>query len=262
MSQPDSVSQTGMGELEEIIPGSHPLDIGACISRAFELTKRHFGILLVIGIVMIAISGAASLIMGLIDDALGWSQADVQSITGNSDADEVISGISDQGSILNRIVCGLVDAFLGLGITRIGLNVVSGQPFTIGLLFSQGGKTIRAFVAKFLYGLMVGFGLLLLIFPGIYLALRYSQFENAIVDKDMGIFDAFSYSSRITAENKLPLAGLYILCFLILIAGAIALLVGLLFAIPLTTLASIVTYRWLQYGAASVQEQQERLKEH
>jgi uncharacterized membrane protein len=95
-------------------------------------------------------------------------------------------------------------------------------------------------------------GLILLIIPGIYLALRFGQYENAIVDKDLGVFDAFSYSSRITAENKLPLVGLFILCFLIVVAGAIALLVGLLFAVPLATLAPLVAYRWMQHGSASV----------
>ena len=252
MGQQTELGQGGMDDLQEIIPGSQPLDITGCIGRGFELTKRHFGTLLVIGIIMFAISAGASLIMGLIDSAAGWGQSSPETITGDPDMDEIIAGISDQGSLLNRLVCGLVDAFLGLGITRIALNIVSGQAYSIAMLFSQGGKTIRVFIAKFLYGLMVGFGFLLLIVPGIYFAIRYSQYENAIVDKDMGIFDAFSYSSKITQENKMSLLGFYILGFLIIVAGAIALLVGLLFAIPLYILSTIVVYRWLQYGSASV----------
>lgn len=255
MGQPNSVGQPGVDDLEEIIPGSEPIDIGACISRAFELTKRHFGMLLVIGIVMMAISVGASMVMGLIDGLLGWGQeAVLPDMTGNPDLDGALNELASQGSFLNQIVCAIVDTFLGLGIIRIGLNVVSGKPFEIGMLFSQGGKTIRAFLGEILFGLMVGIGLILLIFPGIYLALRYGQYKNAIVDKDMGLFDAFSYSARITAENKLSLAGLFILCFLIVIAGAIALLVGLLFALPLVTLAPLIAYRWMQYGTASVQE--------
>lgn len=254
MSQ-NPIDSSGMIGLEEIIPGSEPLNIGACISRAFELTKRHFGMLLVIGIIMMAISVGASMVMGFVDGLLDWGQAAMlPDVTGNEDIDDALNELASQGSFLNQIVCGIVDTFLGLGIVRIGLNVVSGKPFEIAMLFSQGGKTLRAFLGEILFGLMVGVGLILLIIPGIYLALRYGQYKNAIVDKDMGLFDAFSYSARITAGNKMPLAGLFILCFLIVIAGAIALLVGLLFAVPLVTLAPIIAYRWMQYGSNSVQE--------
>ncbi|MEM1084013.1 MAG: hypothetical protein AAGI48_07795 [Verrucomicrobiota bacterium] len=253
----NEASPTSGGELtdlEEIVPGSQPLDIGACISRGFELTKRHFGNILVIGIIMIAISIATSAIMGFVDSLLGWGAPTFEEITGNQEFDEAFAQFSNSGSLLNQVVCTVVDTFLGLGITRIALNIVSGQPFTIGLLFSQGAKTIRAVIAELLFGLMLAVGFLLLIFPGIYLALRFGQYKNAIVDKDMEIFDAFGYSARITEGNKLPILGLFILCMLIVIAGVIALLVGLLFAIPLVTLASIVAYRWMQYGQISVQD--------
>ena len=41
--------------LDEITPGSEPIDAGACVKRGFELTKRHFGNILLVGLVYIGI---------------------------------------------------------------------------------------------------------------------------------------------------------------------------------------------------------------
>lgn len=244
-------------DLPEIEPGSQPINISAVLGRAFELTKRHFGMVLAIGIIMIAISSGVSMIMGFVDTLIGYTPPSVSDMgfsTDNEELDLVLSGALDQGSILNRIVCAIVDLFLGLGIIRVGLNIIDNKPYTIGTLFSQSSVTFTAFLAQILFGLMVGLGLLLLIVPGVYLALRFGQYQNAIVDKKMGVFDSFAYSSRITENTKMPLLGLFILIFLINIAGAIALLVGLVFTIPLTTAAGFVAYRWMQHGMAITED--------
>jgi len=107
---------------------------------------------------------------------------------------------------------------------------------------------LRAIGASILFGLMVVVGLLLLIVPGIYLALRYGQFMHAIVDRDLGVMDAFSYSSSLTSNNRLNLLLLNLLNLGIIIAAVIACGVGLIFALPLAWLGSMVAYRWMQYG--------------
>lgn len=246
---------TDGSELPEIQPGTEPINIGATIAGAFELTKRHFGMILAIGVIMFAISAGVGLIMGFIDTLIGYTPPDVAELgfsTENPEIDAALAGALDQGSVLNRIVSAIVDVFLGLGIIRVGLNIIDGKSYTIGTLFSQGSVTLRAFLAQILFGLMVGVGLVLLIVPGIYLALRFGQYQHAIVDKGMGIFEAFSYSSRITQDTKMPLLGLIIVLALINVAGFIALIVGLVFTIPLTTLAGILAYRWMQHGSAVV----------
>jgi uncharacterized membrane protein len=98
---------------------------------------------------------------------------------------------------------------------------------------------------------MVLAGMLLLVVPGIYLALRFGQYLNAIVDRDLGVIDALKYSSRITRGNRLNLFGLGIVAFGIVLAGLLALVFGLIFALPLAWLLGFVAYRWLQYGRKS-----------
>ncbi len=245
--------------LPEIAAGSEPLDPAACIKRGFELTKRQFGNILLVGLTWIGISIAVAVIMGLIDSALGiggtstyetWiSESERGSATGFA-ANSTMSP-----SILNSIVTNIVSIFLGLGLTRVGLNLVSGKAVTVGMLFGEGNKLLRAIGASILFGLMVFFGILLLVVPGIYLALRYGQFMAAIVDRDMGVMDAFSYSSSLTMNNKLQLFVLWLLSMLVILAGMLACGVGLIFASPVVWLATLVAYRWMQYGHRAAMDQ-------
>lgn len=247
--QPPSVSWNEVSAPEatgeEIVPGSQPLDVSACISRAWALTKRHFGLLIAVGVIYGAISFGFSFLTSL---PVGFMQAGANEVeiarpSAGLQAYQAFTGIAGQ----------ILDLFLGLGLARIGLNLVSGKPADLSMLFGEGRKLGTAIVASIIYFAMVLAGLILLIVPGVYLALRFGQYQNAIVDKDLGILESLSYSSRITEGNKLNLLGLGVLCFLIALAGLLALVVGLLAALPVIYLASFVAYRWLQFGRAAVQ---------
>jgi hypothetical protein len=249
---------------EEIVPGSDPIVIGDCIRRAFDLTKRHFWMLLAVGVVYSAVIFAFNFTTTLAispftkDRIESRSFPPVEYETGRirrpgSD----MKNLTPAGQVaeaLQSLAAQVLDLFLGLGMARIGLNFVSGKPVEIGMLFGEGRKLWTCIGASILYGLMVAVGLVLLIVPGIYLALRFGQYQNAIVDKDLGVIDSLKYSSRITEGNKMNLLGLGVICFLIVIAGVLALLVGLFLALPVVYLASFVAFRWMQYGRASLQD--------
>jgi len=229
---------------DEIVPGSQPLDIGLIISRSWELTKRHLGTLVAVGVIYVLLSVA----VGFVLDLPLWAMQSGQTQTQIEHPSAEVRGYQ----ILANLVSHVFDIFLGLGIVRIGLNMVSGKPAEIGMLFGEGRKLLTTVFATLLYGLLVFVGLLLLIVPGIYLALRFGQYQMAIVDKDLGVIESLKYSAQITQGNVLNLFGLGIVCLLIVIAGFLALVVGLIVAIPVAYLASFVAYRWLQYGRASI----------
>lgn len=240
------------GAIEEIIPGSEPIIPTACVKRAWDLTVRHIGPLLAVVAIYVAITFAFSIVAGAIATAMGIPQTTPGSMTPAYEPGAGMNGAHLAYIFVSNLVSALLSVFLMLGFVRIGLNIVSGKPFSVGMLFGQGGKVVRGFFAQILYGLMVALGLLLLIFPGIYLALRYSQYMNAIVDKDMGIMDAFAYSARLTENNRLNLFVIFLFSVGIIIAGCIALIVGLLFAYPMIGVMWIVAYRWMQYGGRAV----------
>jgi len=237
------VARITAGEaLGEIAPGSEPINVMACVKRAFELTKRNFGMLLLVLITYFVVAWVINLIGSNLDVALGL-KADAPSIFEPGYADS-----PNTSGPITTILDQLVAVFFSLGVARIGLNIVSGRAFTVGTLFSGGAKFLPAFGATFLYFLMVAIGLVLLIAPGIYLALRYGQYINAMVDRDLGVMDSFKYSSTITTNNRLNLFGLMGMVGVIILAGFLALCVGLFFAIPMAWLSWVVAYRWMQYG--------------
>jgi len=248
---------TATGAFEEITPGSEPIIPTACVKRAFDLTVKHIGPLLLVAIIFLAITMGLAFLLGIIGTTLGipMSSSGSASTSSYDSASSVPSPeLAIAYQVISEIISGLVSAFLTLGATRIGLNVVSGRPFSVDMLFGQGDKVIRAFFANILFVLMIAIGFLLLIFPGIYLLLRYGLYMTAIVDKNMSIMDAFSYSSRLTENNKVNLFVVFLLTVCVVIAGCAALLVGLLFAYPMIMLMWIIAYRWMQYGGRAVMD--------
>lgn len=141
-----------------------------------------------------------------------------------------------------------VSIFLSLGLARIALNIVSGKESSPGLMFSGGGQFLKAIVASTLFGLMVLIGFLLLIAPGVYLSIRYGQYLTAIVDRNMGIMEAFSYSSRLTQNTRGKIFIFHLFSFLLAVAGTLVCGLGLIIVLPMLWLSNVVIYRWMQYG--------------
>jgi hypothetical protein len=238
-------------QLVEIEPGSDPLEGTACISRAWELVKIHAGTIVLTGLVYLGITYALGMVIGLVSQPTAVHQVPITNLESFNEASIQTSEVSVL-SIVLQLISQVVSIFLSLGTTRIGLNIVSGKPASVGMIFGEGTKLLRAIGASILFGLMVGIGLILLIVPGVYLALRYGQFLHAIVDRDLGVFDSFSYSSRLTTGNRGNLFVLGLLMFLVTLAGLLACGIGLIIAVPITWLASFIAYRWLQYGRQAV----------
>ena len=256
-------SPTLSDDLPEIEPGTSPLGITECISRSFELLKRYFGIIFVAWIIFIAINFGVGVVVELIDGALAASATSNSGFDTNSFSDpnspffageHSLSPGAQLVSILINVISNVISLFLTLGMTRLALNLMSGQAAEIGMIFGEGSKLLRAFFASILYALIVFIGLLLLIVPGIYWGIKYSQYQTAIVDKDMSIWESFQYSADLTQNNKWALLGLGILTFLINLGGLIVLCIGLIFTIPLTWLAWLLAYRWLKHGQAGMED--------
>jgi len=243
-----------IAEMEEIAPGSAPIEIGRIIGVAIEFTKRHFGMILAVGAIYLGISLGIGMVQGLIEGLLGVEPFAERfaKIEGEPTPQDFLNNPRDLAiQFFLNLITQVFTLFLSLGVTRIGLNIVSGKHFEIGTMFGEGDKLLRIIGAGILYGLMVVLGLLLFIVPGIYLAIRFGQYQFAIVDRNLGVMDAFRYSSQLTLNNKWRLVGLFFVSMAIYLAGMLALCVGLIFAYPVIWLAGFLAYRWMQYGEAA-----------
>ena len=135
--------------------------------------------------------------------------------------------------------------FLEIGFIKIVLKLVDGQKAEFQELWAYPQYLLRMIGASIVYGLIVVAGLILLVVPGIYLALRLQFYSYYIVDKNAGALDSLKMSWKVTEGNVFNLFLFMLLLIVINIAGAIALLVGLLITIPVSFVAVTLLYRKL-----------------
>ena len=103
------------------------------------------------------------------------------------------------------IVSVVFQAWITGGQIRYMLQIARGEPARIEVLFSGGDVFWPVLGGTLLLGLAIIFGLLLLIVPGIILALMFGQTLYLIVDRRMPVFEAFGVSRQIMIGNKLTL---------------------------------------------------------
>ncbi len=101
------------------------------------------------------------------------------------------------------------------------------------------------FLASLLYGIIVFLGLILLVIPGIYFAIKYGFALYLMIDKNMDIKEAFHESAKMTKGQVWHLIGFGLVCFFAVIAGLLLLVIGLIPAYIIVMFANIYVYRKL-----------------
>jgi uncharacterized membrane protein len=208
------------------------LPIGDCIKFGWETFKRRPWILIGALVLVVLIS----IIPGLL-----------------TPHPEVVEGQPLPPPTPFALVMGLISlavSFLvSLGLVNFSLRAHDNvETVTIGDLWNP--DPIWRFIgAELLTFLIVFVGLLLLVIPGIIASLGLGFAQYLVVDRGMRPVESLKESWRITKGNKgrILLLGLALLGLNLL--GAIALGIGVLVTAPLTMLAVVHAYRFLQAAA-------------
>lgn len=143
------------------------------------------------------------------------------------------------------IIAVVLGIIIQMGILKITLKFADKEEPTFDDLFSQYKLFWRYLGATILYVLIVLGGLILLVVPGIILALKYQFYRYLIIDKKMGIRESLRKSGEITQDAKWDLFLFWLVIIGLYILGALLFFVGLLAAIPITMLAQAFVYREL-----------------
>lgn len=139
----------------------------------------------------------------------------------------------------------LLSMLMNLGVLKIQLDVTKGLKPGYKTLFSGQGIYWKFIGATVLYSLVVLGGLILLIIPGIYLAIRYLFVPYLIVDKNLTIGEAFAKSTEMTKGKKWSILGFLILTVIFSLLGLIVLVVGVFVTSAIGYLAIVNLYRKL-----------------
>jgi len=141
--------------------------------------------------------------------------------------------------------------FSGLlvGLHVMALKSIDGEIPRVGDLFGSLERGPAYLLALSIYCLTVSGGLVLLIIPGIYLAIRYCLFAQIITDRSASALAALRKAAELAHGNWVPLGALFLIAFLLNIAGMTLLGIGLIISFPVSLLALAGFYRSLQPAA-------------
>ncbi|NTW53478.1 MAG: hypothetical protein HGB15_01670 [Chlorobaculum sp.] len=153
-----------------------------------------------------------------------------------------ISLVSTRMEIFGSLLFSAVAAPLYAGYSITAFKIISGQPFEFGDFFKGFNYFLPLFLASLASGLIVSVGLLLII-PGIYLAVGYMLTTFLIIDHHMEFWQAMETSRKIVTKNWFAFFVFALVLFLVNLLGMLALGLGLLVTIPVTSCAAAIAYK-------------------
>jgi uncharacterized membrane protein len=133
-----------------------------------------------------------------------------------------------------------------VGLHVMALKSVASEAPQIADLFASLARGPACLLALGIYCLAVSGGFVLLIVPGIYVAVRYCLFAQIITDTSASAVVALRKAAELARGNWSALGALFLIAFLVNIAGLAVLGIGLIISFPVTLLAIAGFYRSLQ----------------
>lgn len=217
-----------------------PLEVGAVLSRSWDLIKENLGVFALGALAMAAPSFVAQVV----------SQGGSTVLQAAEAGDEAIIAYS-LFSLLLSFLAFLVVTFFQLGFFRIFLNLARGEEASIGLLTSEGGRYLSGLGTIILVGLATGFGTILFLIPGIIIGIGTQFALLLVVDRKLSPIDAISESWSLTDGNRVNIFVIDLVLFLLMLTmGCLTLCIGFLFIAPFFVVANVVMYQSLQQGRA------------
>jgi uncharacterized membrane protein len=151
------------------------------------------------------------------------------------------------------VIAFVAQAIVSLGWARVTLKLHDGQGVEMSDLVEPYPLIWKYIVASIIASIAIGIGFMLLIVPGVLLAIRLGFFPYIIVDEGAGPVEALQRSWELTRGSFWHLLGLGFVFGLLNVLGAVALLIGLLVTIPITAIAMAYVYRRLPERAPASQ---------
>jgi len=163
--------------------------------------------------------------------------------------DAILSALQASEQDFLVAIVGLVvqvwQTIIGMGAIIVFLDIIRNKHAAVvnlEVFFSQTSRFWLYILASLRYTIIILIGFLLLIIPGIIWSIKYQFVFYLLVDKKLGVKEAFDVSAQMTEGIKWKIFVFGLFGFLIVIAGLLLLGVGLFIAFPVVTIASYMLY--------------------
>jgi uncharacterized membrane protein len=135
-----------------------------------------------------------------------------------------------------------IEGPVSFGVSFAYLKAARGNKVEIKDMFEAFRNYLNAVLASLLVGVIIVFGLVLLIVPGIIFACKLAFTPYLVVDRKMEAIEAVKESWRLTGGHAWQVFGIGLLAIPVFIAGLLALGVGVIISIMWVSLAFASLY--------------------
>ena len=164
----------------------------------------------------------------------------------------LLEGLNDpKFGILINIFAFFINIIASYNLTKITLKIYENHHVNFKEILDIASdkkeikKILKWVLGQALYGLIILLGFLLFIVPGIYFAVKYNFVRYIMIEKNIGIIEAFKESAKITNGHEWQLISFSLVSFLVTFVGLILLIVGVIPAYMLILIASAYVYKKL-----------------
>ncbi len=220
------------GNINDAVSGNYILDIGAVFSEAWQKIKgfkrKALGAFILLYFIVFLAAVGTNFILAMLGIDITSEQVPVMAF--------VIQFVM-------QLALALIVYPLSAGVMMMGIHQAAGKPVSIRLIFSYFDQTLRLFGLYILMMLLGTIGFLLLILPGIYLAVAYTMAMPLLIEKKMGIWEALETSRKAVSKRWFTVFAIFILLAVLFILAAIPLGIGLIWMLPLGIVTMGVVYK-------------------
>jgi len=220
------------GSLERGLAGQYQLSPGEVIREAWGRVSGNKGTIWVAILIYLGVTFVVSLVLGLL---LGTAPT--------PDPTEGVSGAATPMEQLQQLITTVLITPLWVGTVFLGVAIASDRPASPTSIFSWYGKTLQLFLTYILMAIMIFLGLLLLVLPGIYLAVAYQLALPLAADKDLGPWQALETSRKTITHKWFTFFGLWLIVALAVTASMLLLGIPLIWVLPACLIGLGIVYR-------------------
>ncbi len=211
------------------------LSVKECLSFGWNTFKARPWIFVKIAFVLSLLS--------ILVNFVNWLVQTGQTLVANDPTLALVLGLVGIVVSLGSIYLGIVVD--NMGVTKFYLNAHDNvQAARVRDLWTP-EPFVKYLLTSLLVGLATLLGLILLIVPGIIVALAFGMSLFLVMDRGLGITESMKESARITRGNRLKLLLLGLALLGINLLGLLLFVVGLIVSLPISYLASVHAYRTL-----------------
>ena len=224
----DETTMSSTGSLERGLAGDFELSLGSWLAEAWGRVEGNKGVIWMAVLFYVGLGFLIGMFFGI----LNTPPIDPGAVQPPSLIE-----------LIGNIVSALVLMPMAVGLSFLATAVAMGQKPNPKSLFAWYDKTLKIFLTAVLMNILIFVGFLLLVLPGIYLAVSYQIALPLMVDKKLGPWQALEASRKIIGHCWFQVLAFDILALIVITLSMVLLGIPLIWAVPALAIAFGILYR-------------------